>query len=139
MGREQPEKFSALYHGGLEVVPPSEAPQVVDDEALPEVGIKKRSSELKPELVPTTAYYGNATEVDWDAEAPEHDPRADHSRTAQDGNTADTEKEPGDRRERRYCCGMTRRMMIVLVVVLILIVVVGVVLGGTLGSLLNKT
>lgn len=141
MGREQPEKFSALYHGGLEVVPPSEAPQVVDDEALPEPRLIRKSSTSKPEAYRAAGYYGDDAEVDrrsQDAHAPEHDPRDDQTHVAQHGRPADSGKESESGRERRYCCGMTRRMTIVAIVVIISIVVVGAVLGGTLGTLLQK-
>ncbi|KAK5163738.1 uncharacterized protein LTR77_010411 [Saxophila tyrrhenica] len=149
MGRA---KYTALDHGGLEVLPPSEAPEVAHDELWRRQFAKDRkSSLLVPEALHAKPAYGDdGKEMSRDEEGLQHinrqeyegmqyDGPLDQGYGMQNGKAVGVSEEEVDsgRRRRRYW-GMSRRMLIILIAAIVLIVVVGAVLGGVLGTLLNK-
>jgi hypothetical protein len=140
-------KYTALDHGGLEVVPSSDAPEVIVDGAFDsKKSVNRRSSLLVPEAFHAAPHYAD-NKAHYSYYGPNENDAPEHYDTgvatfvspeAKEAHVAEQELGSG-KDERRYCCGLKRRGLIILIAgIILLVVVLGAVLGGVLGTQLAK-
>lgn len=127
-------KYSALAHEGLEVVDQDHAPEAVTPSSL-----NRKSSLLQPEAYHAAPYYKEDSYHDSpQALPPDHEgPQVIHNKESKEPMIAEAQEVNG-RQEKRRCCGMRRGVFIGLLVAVIFLVCVAAILGGVLGTQLDK-
>ena len=140
-------KYSVMYHGGLEVVDQHNAPEAVDSTT----NLNRKSSLLQPELYGAAPYYSDKKDHRSDYQAPhalspeyeglqyheQHDGLQYYDQNDDKRPVVGALEIPSTKTRRR-CCGIQRRLFIIIMVVVAIILVIGILLGAVLGTLLPK-
>ena len=135
-------KYSPIYHSGLEVIGQHDAPEVVPGSSPP---INRKSSLLNPEPYHAAPHYytdkqehGNYYQRP-ESVAPEYfeGGRPSYIHTDVKDARVATQEVTGRQKERR-CCGMRRKIFIIVVIVVAVLLCIGAIVGGVLGAILTK-
>lgn len=138
-------KYSSLEHSAPEVVELQDAPEVVSSAGRP---LHRQSSLLQPEAYEVRPHwkqepdgygaYGTHSS-DGDSQLPIYPGAGATDRKGYTNVETGKPNHSGDRRDERRCCGLSKKVFILVIVAIVLLIAIAAILGGVLGTVLPSS